>query len=388
MTEHSLLGASSAYRWLSCPGSFHLSQQHPHRPSSIYAATGSLAHDYIEKAVGAGAIEIDQSAIGQVWSRDSHTGVIDQDFVDGVNVMLEYISRGAEWKEVEFRVSLDDYFTDPPVPMFGTVDAGLLTLGDRTLEVVDYKNGAGVVVTPKENPQLLYYGAGVLRHLPPGQRDRVENIKLTIVQPHAQGVAPIRSWETSPVDLLMWVDETLVPGVEACAQDNAPLVPGSWCRFCPVSHACPRLQQDAVAMAKREFDDGDMPQKPSDLAHALDVAERAQLWIDRVREYALEQLQHQVRIPGWGLTPTRPTRKWVSDEDEVAARLLDEGLNRRDVWEQKLRSPAQVEKQLRRLGMTGRGWDVLASELVEAKSSGVKLSRTGTTAGEDFVDAE
>lgn len=387
MTEHSLLGASSAYRWLSCPGSFHLSQLHPHRPSSVYAATGSLAHDYIEKAVGAGAIEIDQSAIGQVWSRDNHTGTIDQDFVAGVNVMLEYIAKGAEWKEVEFRVSLDDYFTDPPVPMFGTVDAGILTLRDKTLEVVDYKNGAGVVVTPKENPQLLYYGAGVLRQLPPAQRDRVENIKLTIVQPHAQGVPPIRSWETSPVDLLMWVDETLVPGVEACAQDNAPLVPGSWCRFCPVSHACPRLQQDAVAMAKAEFDDGDMPQKPNDLAQALDTAERAQLWIDRVREHAVDQLQHQVRIPGWGLVPTRPTRKWTASDFDVAKRLSSLGAGHDEVWETRLRSPAQVEKQLDRTLIGRRIWGEI-DKWVESKSSGVKLSRAGATAGEDFVDAE
>jgi hypothetical protein len=383
------LGASSAYRWLSCPGSFHLSQQHPHRPSSIYAATGSLAHDWIERAVNAGAPEIDQGQVGQVWDRDGHTGTIDQDFIDGVNVMLEYISKGAEWKEVEFRVSLDDYFTDPPAPMFGTVDAGLLTLHDRTLEVVDYKNGAGVVVTPKENPQLLYYGAGVLRYLPPARRDRVENIKLTIVQPHAQGVAPIRSWETSPVDLLMWVDETLVPGVEACAQDNAPLVPGSWCRFCPVSHACPRLQQDAVAMAKHEFDDGDMPQKPGDLAQALETAERAQLWIDRVREHALDRLQHQVRIPGWGLIPTRPTRKWVSDETSTAALLTTMGVPHDTIFETRLRSPAQIEKALVRTPDDRRLWeDHLAAKLVESKSSGVKLSRTGTVAGEDFIDAE
>jgi hypothetical protein len=142
-------------------------------------------------------------------------------------------------------------------------------------------------------------------------------------------------------------------------------------------------------MAKHEFDDGDMPQKPGDLAQALETAERAQLWIDRVREHALDRLQHQVRIPGWGLIPTRPTRKWVSDETSTAALLTTMGVPHDTIFETRLRSPAQIEKALVRTPDDRRLWeDHLAAKLVESKSSGVKLSRTGTVAGEDFIDAE
>ena len=388
MAEHSLLGASSAHRWLSCPGSFKLSQTAPHRPSSIYAATGTLAHEFIEEAVKNQHRQID-STLHRSRMLGGHLIVLDQDFLDGINVMLNYfynVIALSDWIGVEFRVSLEDYFpVSPPVPVFGTVDAAGLKFGE-ILEVVDYKNGSGITVSAVENPQLLFYAAGVLRHLTPDRRDAVQRVKLTIVQPHASGVSPIRSWEIDVVDLLIWVDDVLVPGVEACAQDDAPLNPGTWCRFCPVSHACPKLMADALEMAKREFDD--IPQEPDELAKALDTAERAELWITRIREFAIDQLQRQVRIPGWGLVPTRPTRKWLYPDSEIASRLQGLGASHDEIWETRVRSPAQVERGLHRLPRRGRViWDQAAATMVEARSSGVRLGRdTTTTAEEDFND--
>jgi Protein of unknown function (DUF2800) len=392
MTEHSLLGASSAYRWLNCPGSFRLSQTAPHRPSSIYAATGTLAHEYIETAVKSGTFQCDDTS--QSLLREGHVITVDQDFVTGVNVMLDYlqgIAALSDWTDIEFRVDLAGYFpASPPVPVFGTVDAAVHTMFTETLEVVDYKNGAGITVSAIENPQLIFYGAGVLAHLPAAQRDRVRTVKLTIVQPHAQGVSPIRSWEIDVVDLLMWVDEVLVPGVEACAAPDAPLVPGSWCRFCPVSHACPKLMADALEMAKREFDDEsvpqDLPKGPDELAKALDTAERAELWIARIREFAIDQLQHQVRIPGWGLVPTKATRKWLAPDTDIAHRLSDLGASHDEIWETRVRSPAQIERQLHRTRKGRLIWDQAAT-MVEARSSGLKLGRDNhADAREDFSD--
>src|SRR5262252_551574 len=153
MTAHSLLGASGAYRWLACPGSFRLSQQVPHRPSSIYAATGTVAHSFIEKAwCEHGFMSLDD--VGLDWVQDGHEGTVDLDMVDGVNVMLKYLRSAAmtaDWIEVEHQVQL---YYPSPVAMFGTTDAIFKT--GRVLEIGDYKNGAGVSVNPVENPQLLY----------------------------------------------------------------------------------------------------------------------------------------------------------------------------------------------------------------------------------------
>ena len=404
---HSLLGASGAYRWLSCPGSFQLSVAAPARPSSIYAATGKLAHDYIEQALDA-AVKLGQrpgtckvTPGYPTVQVEGHTITVDQDLIDGVNVMLDYVEGAAhqsDWVRCEFQVELDDYFLPsqlrqlrpPPVPMFGRVDVAMLDLQTDTLEIIDYKNGSGVFVTVKDNPQLLYYAAGVLRQLPKHQLRRLKRIKLTVVQPNAPGREPIRSYQITPVDLLMWVDEVLVPGVEACAQDNPPLVPGPWCRFCPAIHVCPRLMQDANEMAKRDFADHVLPDDPAELARNLDIAERAQMWINALQAYALEQLQRQVRVPGWELVPTRPTRKWSQDEETVAGTLQLFDVPDNVIWETRLQSPAQIEKRpvARRAVPQGTLEDQhLADTLVESKSSGVKLARSPPPdAAKEFSD--
>ena len=74
-------------------------------------------------------------------------------------------------------------------------------------------------------------------------------------------------------------------------------------------------------MAKRDFADHVLPDDPAELARNLDTAERAQMWINALQAYALEQLQRQVRVPGWELVPTRPTRKWIDDETVTAGTL-------------------------------------------------------------------
>jgi hypothetical protein len=235
-----------------------------------------------------------------------------------------------------------------------------------------------VRVNPRENPQLMYYAAGVLAQLLPNQQRTLRTVKLTVVQPNAPGTEPIRSWEIDAIDLLMWVDDVLVPGVHACKQDDAPLVPGSWCRFCPALPVCPRLRQDAVAMAKRDFDDALMPDDPAELAYNLDVAERAVLWATALQAHALDQLKHQVRIPGWEMVPTRPTRRWKLDEPSVAGALDQRGLSDDVIFETRLRSPAQIEKLARRVAL---------DDLIESVSSGVKLNRVKSDPREDFANA-
>jgi hypothetical protein len=407
LPAHSLLGASGAHRWLNCPGSFQLSVSAPPRPASIYAATGTLAHNYIEKALSdalaegcaPGSLLLPLSEIGQAYPVEGHLVPVDQALIDGVNVMLGYVhdaARQSDWVSVEFQVELDSYFPPtkpPPVLMFGRVDVALLDIMNETLEVIDYKNGSGVKVNPRENPQLLYYAAGVLAQLPDNQQRSLRTIKLTVVQPNAPGGTPIRSWEIAVIDLLMWVDDVLIPGVEVCAQDDPPLVPGPWCRFCPALHVCPRLQQDAVAMAKREFADHVLPDNPDDLAKQLDIAERASAWINAVHDYAVEQLKAQVRIPGWELVPTRPTRKWQRDEAEVAAALRGLGVGDAVIWETRLRSPARVEKLLSNSEHGRQVWSYVETHppLMKSVSSGVKLARANTPdAREDFsnVDGE
>ena len=169
LPAHSLLGASAAHRWLNCPGSFALSRQAPPSRASIYAATGTLAHSFIDSIIKQNIrtperMRLDASVIGTAYQVEGHDIVIDEDFVDGVNVMLNYIasvSPAYDMMHTELTVHLDNYFSNkPPVRMFGRTDVVLL--GGPALEIVDYKNGSGIIVDPHRNPQMLYYAAGVV----------------------------------------------------------------------------------------------------------------------------------------------------------------------------------------------------------------------------------
>ena len=397
VAAHSPLGASGAHRWLNCPGSFALSKTVPARPSSIYAATGTLAHDLIERQLrqaerlGAppGSVRLGSPAPGHEIQVEGHLVPVDQALVDGVNVMLGYIEslRNSAWLRCEFRVDLGGYFPrhgPPPVKLFGRVDVAALDTETNTLEVIDYKNGSGVLVAVKDNPQLLYYAAGVLRQLDRVILDRLRRVKLTVVQPNAPGEA-IKSWEVSPLDIEMWVDEVLVPGVTACADDNAPLNPGSWCRFCPALASCPRLKQDATDLARKQFDDAPLPQTPDDLSEELNMAERAMLWIDAVRDHAVVKLKAHERVPGWDLVPTRSTRRWKHSPAAVEQGLIYCNFDKTKIFQTELLSPARIEKLAKADPMVSDLW----LELVESVSSGVKLARVaGPAAQQEFDDVD
>lgn len=385
LPAHSALGASAASRWLNCPGSVKLSQSVPPAPTSIYAATGTLAHMFIERGLKPPIKRMEHGQIGLGYTIEGHDITVDEDLVDGVNVMLDYVKqRRVDFDELhtEMTVHLDGYFTPPPpVRMFGRTDVVLISR--REVEIVDYKNGSGVIVEPENNPQTLYYAAGVIawlrRRVPPYLPAKV---KTTIVQPHARSVAKVRSATLDVVDLMMWVDEVLVPGVAACSVPDAPLVPGSWCRFCPVSSSCPALISEANRMAKLEFnDEGLKLDDPTEMSRLLDVATRARAWCDALEAVALDQLKRQVRIPGWTLAPTRPTRKW-SDERAAGDQLHALGVV--DAWRTDLKTPAQIEKLVRKQ-LSNRAWDEQLSPLVESVSSGVKLARDDAAPFEDFT---
>jgi hypothetical protein len=386
---HSLLGASGAYRWMHCPGSFRLTQQAPPRPPSIYASRGTLAHTCIQEILdgycaGVNKLAVPDSEVGTVRQVGPHAIEVDQDFIDGVTLMVDYVDQrvtGAAFR-AEFQVVLDAYFKHhsrhPPVRLFGRVDLAIVKEAQRFLEIVDYKNGSGILVDPTNNPQMLYYAAGVLLQTP----FPIETVMMTVVQPHARTLQKIRSWTVDALDILMWVDEKLIPAVDACAQPDAPLVMGPWCRFCPGAFTCPKLAEEANKMAAREFsDDGiSMPSDPAKLAEYLVTAERAETWIKALREFAVEQLKAQVRIPDWGLEPTRPVRRWT-DEQRVGDLLMKKGLTLEEAYDISLRSPAQIEKKLKRKGDL---WRQSFAPLVESHSSGVKLAHAN--AATDFPE--
>src|SRR5215469_6297418 len=371
MMQHSLLGASGASRWLACPGSFKLSQAVTPAPPSIYAATGTVAHILIEEAIK-NKFCLLPNLFGQVRSVDGVDVLIDHEMLDAVQIMLDYARSRLAPKRLfksEMRVFPHLPFK-PPVDVFGSLDLVIADVFESWFEIIDYKHGAGVPVKAERNAQLLYYAAGAYAALHQGAPGaKFDEVRLTIVQPRIPGQAVIKQWAISLLDLELWVYDVLVPGIEACLDAFAPLVPGEHCRFCPAIAGCPALLWKAQAAAKNEFDDytGENPAMMS-LSEKLALADQLEVWMNALRDDAKRRLEDGEHIPGWRVVPTRPTRKWTN-EVSAAYRLTQQlGLPRDELFKREMLSPAQMEKAFAKKVGSAQ-WDKTMRPLIQAVSS-------------------
>lgn len=229
LPAHSPLGASSAERWMNCPGSVNLIRQlAPDSDSEEpdYRRDGTQAH-----ALAAHCLENDLEA----WEADpTEFPELTSDMMQAVQEYLEFVREQHGSRKVEVRVHVPEFHP----AFYGTLDCVVRATLDTggSIHVIDYKHGVGVVVDAEDNPQLKYYAYGDIATW--GAPD-FWPVKLTIVQPrafHPDGA--IRTWETTVGEIRRWAEEELRPAMEA-TQDLDYLALGQWCRFCPAKLVCP-----------------------------------------------------------------------------------------------------------------------------------------------------
>lgn len=350
---HSPLGASQYDRWGKslggCPGSVRLSEG-IEKHSSEYAERGTQAH-----SLGYAKL------MGQPWALlgdEEEDAAVDKyvDYVNSCAAPNQPPPAAQRW--LERRFDLTRYYPN----LYGTADAVIYWPATKRLKVIDYKHGAGIPVEVEDNAQLMYYGLGAMASLDAP----VVDIELVIVQPrcfHASG--PIRSWKTTPGRLIEFVAD-LVDDAKATADPNAPLVPGDHCRWCPAKPTCPALHAKSKALATQTFSSlaAYDPEKLSETLLMLPVMET---WIKGVREFAYREAEQGRPPPGFKLVDKRATRKWREDvnHDNLARNL---GLKPPEIFETKLKSPAQIEKMCSKEALK------VFSDFVTSESSGKTLA--------------
>lgn len=345
---HADLGASVAHRWMPCPGSIRMASQVPAPPSNFFADEGTAAHALGELCL---RHKVDPSMYVDTTLEKF---VVDEAMAEAVKVYTDYC-RGLMETASEFFIERKFNLSQlrPPGPMYGTSDFAAYAKIERVLEVVDLKFGRGVLVEVKDNPQLLYYALGVVLELGPGYD--IDEVRITVVQPraaHPDGM--IRTHTVSYEDLMAFAIE-LVERAKLTTRADAPLVPGSHCRFCPAAGgACPAEAGRALELAQSEFDvvseklatPPDAESLPEEtflriLAHLPSI----EAFVKGVRMRALARLERGEAVPGVKLVAKRAIRKWV-DEDNTREwlRALPAGLTDEDILVMKLKSPAQIGK--------------------------------------------
>lgn len=232
LPEHSTLGASSAERWMKCPGSVTLTRllreagQLPAEDPE-YRLEGTLAHALAAHCLTAGV---------DAWEADEVLfPALIADLMAAVQVYLNYVRSIPGTRLVEHKMHRPEFHE----LAYGTGDA--IVLGLDALHIIDYKHGVGIPVEIEENVQVQYYAYLYIgdddNRYPDGLM-----VRLTIVQPrvswHPDGV--VRTWETSAGAIRLWARNELRPAMARALRESYVDM-GEHCRFCPAKLVCPAL---------------------------------------------------------------------------------------------------------------------------------------------------
>lgn len=339
--------------------------------NNVYAATGTVCHQLAEECLRAGVLA-DDAIVDEVIHSGGFKVTVTEDMVGWVNEYVDYVlslqgPHTSCW--LETTVSLGALGL--PVPCFGTVDAQVYNSHTRTLHVIDAKFGWGWVPA-KNNKQLRTYALGSILGRP---ELPVDQIITTIVQP-AAGRDPASDTLT-PGELALWAVE-LMAAVNRSAEAKAAFTELPWdvwaakylnagthCLYCPRAAVCPVLRSTALGMARTEYSE----LTPMQMGELLDKADVMGTWLKGLRGYAQGKAEIGVEIPGYMLAQKKGHRAWIDVPGAGMVLPALTGLSDEQLYTQKLRSPAQIDKLLPK-----KSKDLIA-DLWEAPLAGSYLTR-------------
>lgn len=301
---HSPLGASSAERWMNCPGSNVLLQtlSLPESDEPDYRREGTAMH-----LAAAHCLENDLDTweiTGQTWNKT----VLNDEMARHVQTYLDVVRRYFR-DPLYVRHFIEFGISSPVHPLFyGTLDFGAVMV--NRIIVRDLKGGEGIIVEPEENPQLMYYAYGLIEDL--AKTALIGDdfpVDIGIIQPRAFHVdGPVRSWVTTAGFIRTWVRDKLVPAM-LNAEFDLTLDAGPWCRFCPAKLVCPLLtslfRAAATANPKEIVNISD-----ESLGRSYQYKQAVTFYLKAMDEETYRRLNTGHTVPGTKLVPKKANRVW------------------------------------------------------------------------------
>jgi hypothetical protein len=370
MSDHAKLSPSKRSRWALCPGSIREEAKYPDTGSGPAAADGTHSHTLLEYCIQLDRFIDPMTQVGAKFEDHEGEFVVDAGRAERVKVAVDYIrerSMNGMFKVIaETRVDPEHLLGRKDLS--GTVDVQIL--GGDTIELIDYKDGMGVV-TAEGNMQLEQYAYGVLAgfKLPINGDYPFKTVRMTIIQPKLalKGMKSITSHEVSVRSLLDNMG-TIITQAAATDKPDAPLVPGeSQCKFCRAKGSCAALAGNVMKEVGIMFHPIGNPQPLSVSYEPLDVAQQsadkdpaqmddAQIrqimeaaplmrqLLEAVEKEAMRRMESGISIPGLKLVNGRGSRAWALPEAEMAEKLVKMGIPKGAIYETKLVTPAKAEK--------------------------------------------
>ena len=346
-----IVGGSTAKRVINCPGSVAMVQKMPPKLGGDAADEGTLCHNAMATLLEDPSLEI-KSVLGMVYNDQTLTeDLVDEKIIPAMAALTEIDPDGDMEYQIEAHVNFGNLLPN----VFGSADL-IGRIDDRAI-ILDWKFGRGAVDV-EENEQLLFYAAAAMRTkgLEWAFAD-VSEVEMVIVQPPA-----VKRWTTTAARVKQF-ERDLVHAVTASQNAAAPLKVGDHCRYCPAKPICPQMTGAAERALKVQIKELD----PAKIGAYLATADLVEKWIGDLRDLAHQILESGEPVAGYKLVPKRAMRQWV-DEDKAYFALSKLGVDRSELVETALLSPAKVEKILKRSKLS------LPDDIVVAVSSGTTIA--------------
>ena len=362
MSDHAKLSPSKRSRWALCPGSIREEAKYPDEGSGPAAIDGTHSHTLLEYCIQNNRFIDPMTQIGAKFEDHEGEFVVHQDRAERVKVAYDYIMQASlnGICKIISESKVDPEHLLGRKDLSGTVDVQIL--GGDTLELIDYKDGMGIV-TAEGNLQLEQYAYGVLAgyKLPVNGDYPYKTIRMTIIQPKLalRGMPAITSYEV-PVSHLLSNMGTIIAQAAATDKPDAPLVPGeSQCKFCRAKGSCSALASNVMKevgimfqpvvtetldVAQQSADKDPSTMDDAQIRQIMEAAPLMRQLLEGVEKEALRRLESGQAIPGLKLVNGRGSRAWALPEAEMAEKLVKMGIPKTAIYETKLVTPAKAEK--------------------------------------------
>ena len=359
-TQHALLSASSASRWLNCTAAPRFEEQFPEKTSE-YAEEGRLAHAICElKVIKKFTTQITPRTFSTRYNKLKKDPLYQEEMDRTSDIYIEHLTERAMTYDsapsvaVEVQVDFSEYVPEG----FGTCDC--VMIGGDTLDITDYKHGKGVPVSAEGNPQMRLYALGALKRYAPIYGNSIKRVRMTIEQPRIQDEP---STETITVEELRAWGESIKPAAAKAYMGLGEFCPGEHCRFCRGKAQC-RARAD-INTALEEFKDcvpqnGEKPPlfgqgvlTDEEIGDLLVRGKELVAWYKDLEEYALNALLNGGTIPGWKCVAGRSNRTFT-DQDAAIAAVIAAGYDEALVYERKPKTLTELEKLMGKADFTAK----------------------------------
>jgi hypothetical protein len=432
---HALLSPSGWATWSTCPGSVKAQAGLPDS-SSTFADEGTAAHWVLEQVLTdlyvLGEADVPASRyVGREVNvaddgQEPRYVTVGREMADHIQTVVDYVQQRVAALSVagpvevfaERRVNPALYLDHNDSP--GTADVTLLN--SHEVEIIDLKYGQGVGVEvhhDEEGPngQLMLYALGVAaehRHLGGAGR----TYRITVAQPryhHPDG--PVRSWAFDGEGLYQFAERAKAAAVRTQTEPETRVASEHGCRWCKARFGAPALGvtpcreysewtfaqfagpndfsaanflDDLQALTQKvDKKAGTTSLTEEEIVNLLDSADLIRGLLSAVEGWASQALETgaagELLRDRYKLIEGRTQRRWAFDEDSVAnalkkIRWKDEvsgkttGLGKKDLYQERLASPTQIEKRLNgiRKGLTATHWNAFRA-LIDRPRGSAKL---------------